>query len=144
MPLIYWVTCHLLAQLLRQHVFESSPKMVPMWSFNCLHLLMVSVFTGRVLLNQKDISSNFLKGQVPDHINPISKYHRKLPNWANTQSCWAATIHRFYQVSVSGYSNFYSTASWTTYRLDILYAYVAVPGRSQMLFINCTIMIQRS
>jgi len=30
------------------------------------------VFTGHVLLNQKDVSSYFLKGQIPDHTNPIA------------------------------------------------------------------------
>ena len=50
-------------------VFENSPKMVPM---KCLHPVKVSVFTGHVLLNQKDVSSYFLKGQIPDHINPIA------------------------------------------------------------------------
>ena len=50
-------------------VFENSPKMVPM---RCLHPVKVSVFTGHVLLNQKDVSSYFLKGQIPDHTNPIA------------------------------------------------------------------------
>ena len=43
-----------------------------MVSMKCLHPVEVSVFTGRVLLNQKDVSSYFLKGQIPDHTNPIA------------------------------------------------------------------------